>query len=83
MGRAQQNPEEIGAAAAEYLRLFGLVATGWMWVRVARVAAAQGGARNDTRLATARFYVARLLPQVTALAAQIGAGAGVVMGVEL
>ena len=79
MGRAQKNPEEIGAAAAEYLRMFGLVATGWMWVRIARVAAAEGGARNDIRLATARFYVARLLPQVTSLAAQVGAGAGVVM----
>jgi hypothetical protein len=33
------------------------------------------------RLATARFYVTRLLPQVHALAAQIDAGAGVVMAV--
>jgi hypothetical protein len=79
MARAQENPEEIGAAAAEYLRLFGLVATGWMWVRVATVAAAGGGARNDVRLATARFYVTKLLPQVTALAAAVDAGAGPVM----
>jgi len=82
LGRAQQNPEEIGAAAAEYLRLFGLVATGWMWVRVARVAAERGGGRNEARLATARFYVARLLPQADALAAQIAAGAAPVMALE-
>lgn len=82
MGRAQRNPEEIGAAAAEYLRLFGLVATGWMWVRMATVAAEQGGARNDARLATARFYVTRLLPPVGALAAQIAAGAAPVMALE-
>ncbi|MHB1074130.1 MAG: acyl-CoA dehydrogenase C-terminal domain-containing protein [Gemmatimonadaceae bacterium] len=82
MGRAQSNPEEIGAAAAEYLRLFGLVATGWMWVRVARVAAAQGGAGNEARVATARFYVTRILPQVTSLAAMIDAGAEPVMAVE-
>jgi alkylation response protein AidB-like acyl-CoA dehydrogenase len=81
MSRAQQNPEEIGAAASEYLRMFALVATGWMWTRMAAVAAEQGGARNDVRLATARFYVTRLLPQVHALAAQIDAGAGVVMAV--
>jgi len=82
MQRAQQNPEEIGAAASEYLRLFGLVATGWMWVRVAKVAAAKGGARNEARLATARFYVTRLLPQTTSLAAQIAAGAAPVMALD-
>ena len=82
MTRALQNPEEVGAAAAEYLRLFGLVATGWMWVRVAKVAAEKGGARNDARLTTARFYVTRLLPQTTALAAQIAAGAAPVMALE-
>src|SRR5215207_5366503 len=32
MARAQQNPDEIGVAAADYLRLFGLVTTGWMWL---------------------------------------------------
>jgi alkylation response protein AidB-like acyl-CoA dehydrogenase len=83
MGRAQRNPEEIGAAAADYLRLFGLVATGWMWARIARVAAAQGGPRNDARLATARFYVTRLLPQAGALATQIAAGASPVMALEV
>lgn len=82
MARAQGNPEEIGAAAADYLRLFGLVATGWMWVRVARVALAQGGARNEERVATARFYVTRILPQVASLAAIIEAGAEPVMAVE-
>ena len=82
MSAARQNPEEIGAAAVEYLRMFGLVATGWMWVRVARVAVRQGGLRNDARLATARFYVTRLLPQVESLAAQIEAGAAPVMALE-
>jgi alkylation response protein AidB-like acyl-CoA dehydrogenase len=82
MSRAAKNPEEVGAAASEYLRLFGLVATGWMWVRIATVAAAKGGAENDARLATARFYVTRLLPQVSSLATQIGAGAAPVMALE-
>ena len=82
MGRAMQNPEEVGAAASEYLRMFGLVATGWMWVRVAKVAGSKGGPRNESRLATARFYVTRLLPQVGALAAQISAGAAPVMALD-
>lgn len=83
MARAQSNPDEIGAAASEYLRLFGLAAVGLAWVWRARAALASGGTYADEQLATARFYVTRLLPQTRALVAQIEAGAGVVMGVEL
>jgi alkylation response protein AidB-like acyl-CoA dehydrogenase len=82
LARAATDPEEIGAAASEYLRLFGLVTTGWMWTRIATVAAAKQGARYDGKLATARFYTTRLLPQVYALAAMIDAGAAPVMALE-
>jgi len=88
MARAQQDAEEIGAAAADYLRLFGLVATGWMWIRMAAIADAKGGGSDgghalaEAKLATARFYVTKLLPQVRALAAQIDAGAGPVMELD-
>jgi alkylation response protein AidB-like acyl-CoA dehydrogenase len=92
MARAQQNPDELGAAAADYLRLVGLVSTGWMWVRMARVAldklAALGADTNGdarfyrAKVATARFYVTKLLPQAQALAAQIAAGAAPVMALE-
>ena len=34
---------EAGAAATDYLRLFALVAFGWMWVRMAAAAAARRG----------------------------------------
>jgi alkylation response protein AidB-like acyl-CoA dehydrogenase len=74
MARAQEDPNEIGAAASDYLRLFGLVATGWVWVRMA--------ALSDAKRSTARFYVTKLLPQTTALAAQIDAGAGPVMELD-
>jgi len=95
MMRAMQNPNEAGAVAAEYLRLFGLVATGWMWLRMATVAqrklaeaAEQGrtlngaGHRYDAKLKTARFYFTKLLPQAHALTAQIAAGAAPVMDLE-
>jgi len=82
LARAATDPEEIGAAASEYLRLFGLVTTGWMWMRIATVAAGKQGARYDGKLATARFYATRLLPQVYALAAMIDAGAAPVMALE-
>ncbi len=83
LGRAMQNPDEVGAAAADYLRMFGLVTTGWMWLRMATVAAAKGGeGRYAAKLATARFYMAKLLPQAHSLAAQIDAGAATVMELE-
>jgi len=83
--RARKDPDELGAAAVDYLRQFGLVATGWMWLRMARVASeklAAGSGDTDflnAKLATARFYFARLMPQVRALQAVIGSGAGPVM----
>ncbi|HWJ23134.1 MAG TPA: acyl-CoA dehydrogenase C-terminal domain-containing protein, partial [Gemmatimonadaceae bacterium] len=70
--------------AADYLRMFGLVTTGWMWLRMAKVAAAKGDGdrKYASKLATARFYFSRLLPQAHALAAQIDAGAATVMALD-
>jgi alkylation response protein AidB-like acyl-CoA dehydrogenase len=84
MSRAAKDPDEIGAAATDYLRLFGLVATGWMWVRM--VVASQKNHASDAfgaaKLATAQFYVTRLLPQAHAYARQIDAGAAPVMALD-
>ena len=84
MARAARDPDEIGAAAADYLRLFGLVATGWMWMRMATVADAGTSANRvaATKLATAQFFVTRLLPGTRALVKQIEAGAAPVMALD-
>jgi hypothetical protein len=72
--------EEAGAAATDYLRLFGLVALGFMWLRMAVIAAEkapQGGPDEEfyqSKLATARFFVERILPQAGALLFTIKAG---------
>jgi hypothetical protein len=91
MTRAMHNPDEAGAAAADYLRLCGVIATGWMWLRMAKVAQAKlaagtanGDARfYDAKVKTARFYFTRLLPQTQALVASINAGAAPVMELEV
>jgi len=88
-------PEEAGAAASDYLRIFALVALGYMWARTAQAALAKAdaadGADGDAdpeasfykaKLATARFYMARVLPQHTANAAAIMAGAKPLMELE-
>ncbi|HET6306460.1 MAG TPA: acyl-CoA dehydrogenase C-terminal domain-containing protein [Rhodopila sp.] len=74
------DPEEAGAAATEYLRLFGLVALGFMWARSAVVAVeklthrAPDAPFYQAKLTTARFYMERILPQAGALLAAIKSG---------
>jgi alkylation response protein AidB-like acyl-CoA dehydrogenase len=86
--KAMQNPDEAGAAATDFLRMMGLVSTGWMWLKMARVAhdrlpTANGQAQfYDAKIKTARFYYAKLLPQVETLAATMQSGAGSVMELE-
>ncbi|CAH2604689.1 3-methylmercaptopropionyl-CoA dehydrogenase [Rhodovastum atsumiense] len=74
--RGLADPTEAGAAASEYLRLFGLTALGWIWARAAAAALPQAetDAFHRAKLATARFYMQKLLPQTSALTASIMAG---------
>jgi alkylation response protein AidB-like acyl-CoA dehydrogenase len=79
------NPDEVGAAATEYLQLMGYVAVGWQWLRMATVsttklATGQGDRRfHEAKLKTARFYTGRILPETTTLLAAIQAGSGAIM----
>ncbi|OYD83006.1 acyl-CoA dehydrogenase C-terminal domain-containing protein [Azospirillum brasilense] len=83
-----KDPEEAGAAATDYLRLFGLVALGWMWLRMvkaaqAKLAAGEGNtAFLEAKIRTARFYTAKLLPQTNALFITIMAGSKPLMEME-
>ncbi|AIB14616.1 acyl-CoA dehydrogenase (plasmid) [Azospirillum argentinense] len=83
-----KDPEEAGAAATDYLRLFGLVALGWMWLRMvkaaqAKLAAGEGNAAFlEAKIRTARFYMAKLLPQTNALFITIMAGSKPLMEME-
>jgi len=73
---AKNNPNEIGAASVEYLHAFGYTAYAYMWARMA--AAALGKEEQDdfyaSKLGTARFYFARLLPRIESLSASVKAG---------
>jgi alkylation response protein AidB-like acyl-CoA dehydrogenase len=79
------NPDEAGAAATDYLRLFALVAVGFMWLKMAKVAATklpvagEKAAFYEAKLKTARFYFGRILPQVNALNLAILSGAKPIM----
>lgn len=74
------NPDEAGAAATEYLRMFGIVAIGYMWCRMTETAL---GNKTDNfcmnKLASAKFYMAKILPETGSLLSSIMAGSAPVM----
>jgi hypothetical protein len=74
--RAQANPEELGAAAVDYLYYSGYVALAYVWARsvAAAESSAQSAAFKQAKRDTARFYFARLLPRCAVHRAAIEAG---------
>ncbi|GIZ12658.1 acyl-CoA dehydrogenase C-terminal domain-containing protein [Pseudomonas sp. NCCP-436] len=74
--QAKTNPNEIGAASVEYLHVFGYTVYAYMWALMARAALGKEG-QDDfyvSKLGTARFYFARLLPRIHSLTASVKAG---------
>ena len=84
MQNAMAKPDNAGAGATDYMHMFGLVALGYMWARIAEAAAVKaksnGAAqRYGAKLVTARFFMERMLPETAAHLARIQTGAGSIM----
>lgn len=68
--RAMQNPDEVGAAAVDYLYFSGYVTLAYLWARMALVAqeAVAAGTTDvdfyNAKVTTARFYFKKILPRV-------------------
>ena len=71
--------DEIGAASAEYLQLFGHVAYAFMWAKMlqaSEAAQAQNGVEfASAKRQVARFYFRRVLPRIHSLNETIRSGA--------
>ncbi|HTH61975.1 MAG TPA: acyl-CoA dehydrogenase C-terminal domain-containing protein [Paraburkholderia sp.] len=83
--KAMQNPDEVGAAAVPYLRTVGHLVFSYFWARMARIALdheASGDPFYQSKLATARFYFAKLLPETATTIRQARAGAKTLMDVD-
>ncbi|THD12098.1 acyl-CoA dehydrogenase C-terminal domain-containing protein [Metallibacterium scheffleri] len=78
---AAGNPDEIGAAAVDYLFYSGYITLAFFWAR--SVASADAGTRSaefkQAKRATARFYYQRVLPRTEAHASSMRAGAASLM----
>jgi alkylation response protein AidB-like acyl-CoA dehydrogenase len=81
MQNAMAKPDNAGAGSYDYMHLFGLVALGYMWCRIAEAAIAKlpkangSTPRYSAKLVTARFFMERMLPETAAHLARIQSGA--------
>ncbi len=85
--KAFQNPDEVGAAAVDYLRVAGHLVFGYFWARMAQVALREIAAGNQdsfylAKLQTARFYFAKLFPETATAMRSARTGAKVLMDTD-
>ncbi|HEY3639270.1 MAG TPA: acyl-CoA dehydrogenase C-terminal domain-containing protein [Rhizomicrobium sp.] len=82
------NPNDAGAGAVDYLRLMGIVVTGWMWARIAKFAQSKLAANPPNapfyreKLLSARYWMERMLPECGMLRERIEAGSTTIMAFE-
>ncbi|MDT0138652.1 acyl-CoA dehydrogenase C-terminal domain-containing protein [Acidovorax sp. PRC11] len=82
-----QNPDEVGAAAVDYLRVAGHLVFGYMFARMAQVAVREIASGNtdpfyQAKLQTARFYFAKLFPETATLMRTARAGSKPLMDTD-
>lgn len=85
--KGMQNPDEVGAAAVDYLRVAGHLVFGYLFARMAQVALRQIAAGSTdpfytAKLQTARFYFAKLFPETATLMRTARAGSRVLMDTD-
>ncbi|MBN9331652.1 MAG: acyl-CoA dehydrogenase [Comamonas sp. SCN 67-35] len=82
-----QNPDEVGAAAVDYLRVAGHLVFGYLFARMAQVALRKiaEGSQDPfytAKLQTARFYFAKLFPEIHSLMRTARAGGKTLMDTD-
>jgi alkylation response protein AidB-like acyl-CoA dehydrogenase len=83
--KAMSNQDEAGAAAVDYLRVIGHLVLSYFWARMAKVALDNSGSNDPiyaSKLATARFYFAKLQPETAMLIRTARAGSASLMTVD-
>ncbi len=85
--KAHQDPDEVGAAAVDYLRVAGHLVFGYFWARMAQVALREIAAGNAdpfylAKVQTARFYFARLFPETDMLMRTARSGSASLMDTD-
>jgi alkylation response protein AidB-like acyl-CoA dehydrogenase len=85
MQNAMTKPDNAGAASTDYMHLFGRVALGYVWARIAKAALAKKAAdpsqasRMDAKLTVGKFYMERMMPETALRLARLTTGADTMM----
>ncbi|MDP3700697.1 MAG: acyl-CoA dehydrogenase C-terminal domain-containing protein, partial [Hylemonella sp.] len=87
-----QNPDEVGAAAVDYLRVAGHLVFGYFWARMAQTALREIAAADSqgkpadpfylAKVQTARFYFAKLFPETATLMRTARSGSKALMDTD-
>jgi alkylation response protein AidB-like acyl-CoA dehydrogenase len=83
--KAFQNPDEVGAAAVPYLRVAGHLVYAYLFAQMGKIALAKQDSGDKfyvAKLATVRFYFARLLPETAMLIRQARSGSANLMSLD-
>ena len=83
--KAFQNPDEVGAAAVPYLRVVGHLVYSYFFAQMAKLALekeSSGDTFYKAKLATTRFYFARLYPETAMLIRQARSGSANLLSLE-
>ncbi len=85
--RAAQDADALGAAAVDFLMYSGYAVLTHFWVRMALIAKSSADAETDAflggKIATAQFYVDRILPRAEAHRRSAEASAASLMGIDV
>jgi len=84
MQNAMTKPDNAGAAATDYMHLFGLVSFAYMWALMAKAALQKIAGSGPTpylttKLVTGRFFMERMLPETSVHLARIQTGCATTM----
>ncbi|MDB5546375.1 MAG: acyl-CoA dehydrogenase, partial [Hyphomicrobiales bacterium] len=89
MQNAMAKPDNAGASSTDYMHLFGLVALGYMWARIAESAHARKNedaslaTTMDAKLIAGQFFMERIMPEAGAHLARISSGADTMMSMPV
>jgi hypothetical protein len=85
MQNGMKNPDNAGAASTDYLHLSGLVALGYMWARMVKVAQDKLAAGDEVKdfhenkITTGRYFMERVMPETATHLARISSGSVTMM----
>jgi len=83
--KSSVNPNELGSAANDYLHVFGYTAMAFVWAKMVEVSLEKqqsGDSFYLSKIQTARYYFARMLPRTQSLILAIKAGSQSLFDIE-